>query len=57
MKATKEQLKTYSKHYKNGLFKCPSCDSEWVGAPEIENEGERETQVYCLYGCGYIFLP
>ena len=40
----------------NGFFKCPSCKESWTPEPLIENEGEDKTQVYCLYGCGYIFL-
>jgi hypothetical protein len=38
-------------------FKCPSCKSEWqTYRVRVENPGEDETQVYCLYGCGFIFL-
>tara|TARA_R110001599_G_scaffold26931_8_gene94881 strand:- start:10102 stop:10302 length:201 start_codon:yes stop_codon:yes gene_type:complete len=41
---------------KNGFFQCPSCKESWTPSPAIENKGEDETQIYCLYGCGYIFL-
>jgi hypothetical protein len=40
----------------NGDFQCPSCKTSWWPEPEIENLGEDKTQIYCLYGCGYIFL-
>tara|TARA_R110002012_G_scaffold158774_1_gene320346 strand:- start:277 stop:492 length:216 start_codon:yes stop_codon:yes gene_type:complete len=39
-------------------YQCPQCKSlTWPG-PLIENEDEPEElpQVYCNYGCGYIFL-
>ena len=43
----------------DGLFQCPSCYTEWIGSPVIEtlNEDlETKTQVFCLYGCGFIYL-
>ena len=40
----------------DGFFKCPSCKESWVPYPIIENIGEEKTQVYCNYGCGFIFL-
>jgi hypothetical protein len=39
-----------------GFFKCPSCKESWTPPPPIENVGENETQIYCGYGCGFIFL-
>ena len=41
---------------KHGFFVCPSCKEGWFPTPEIENEGENKTQIYCGYNCGYIFL-
>ena len=43
-------------HIKGGCFRCPQCKIEWYGRPRIENEGEESTQVYCNYGCGYMFI-
>ena len=38
------------------IFTCPSCGEGVVGFPMVENPGEDNTQIYCDYGCGYIFL-
>jgi hypothetical protein len=57
MEATKKQYQTLNNHTSGHFFKCPDCGSEWVGVPMIENPGEETTQIFCLYGCGFIFLP
>ena len=57
MKPTKKQKETLKKHQDNFDFICPNCKSESnKHQTEIENPGEEKTQVYCNYGCGYIFL-
>jgi hypothetical protein len=56
-KPTNKQIDTLSKHETYYFFVCPSCgveSSSW--RTSIENPGEDETQVYCVYGCGYIYL-
>jgi len=39
-------------------YQCPQCKSQTWPSPLIENEDEPEElpQVYCDYGCGYMFL-
>jgi hypothetical protein len=43
---------------KDGLYQCPSCKSQTIRQPSITNEEDEDdkTQVYCPYGCGYIYL-
>lgn len=53
MKKQNELLNSFEK---DGFFQCPSCKESWTPFPQIENKGEEETQIYCLYGCGFIFL-
>jgi len=36
--------------------KCPQCLVESSQYLAIENPGEDKTQIYCTYGCGYIFI-
>ncbi len=51
-----KQNKVLDSFVKDGFFKCPSCKESWTPNPSIENAGENKTQIYCGYGCGYIFL-
>ncbi|MHA2216853.1 MAG: hypothetical protein ACXACY_12985 [Candidatus Hodarchaeales archaeon] len=51
-----KQNEVLNSFVKDGFFQCPSCKSKWTPTPQIENKGEDETQIYCLYGCGFIFL-
>lgn len=57
IEATKNQEEILQSHTnKRGWFTCPQCNSECNPEPSIENKGEEDVQVYCLYGCGYINL-
>jgi hypothetical protein len=56
VKPTKEQLRILNLTYKGGLHTCPSCKVSYFAFKDIENKGENKTQIYCNYGCGYIFL-
>ena len=53
---TKEQTKTLAEANSSGQFVCPNCASSGGQNPQIENPGEDRTQIYCNYGCGYIYL-
>ena len=57
MTATKEQKAMILKHSTYYGFKFPCCNSEICNTVLIENPGEEDkTQIYCLYGCGFIYL-
>jgi len=53
---TEKQVKILESHMEGDFYRCPQCTTKWYGVPPIENKGEAETQVYCLYGCGYMFI-
>ena len=55
-KSTKKQRETVLKFADGNFFRCPSCKVESLGIPMITNEGEDNTQIWCPYGCGFIFL-
>jgi hypothetical protein len=56
MIATKEQFRVLYAFVKDGLFTCPGCGTQTVTVPLIQNKGEEQTQVWCHYGCGFLFL-
>lgn len=58
MKIDKQTI--YNQHKAGMLYICPQCKSTHLGGLPIENlDDDRDElpQVYCRYGCGYIFLP
>lgn len=58
MKLTKNQREQRDniKDPESNYFKCPSCFSVWIGTPLIWNPGEDKTQIFCNYGCGYLYI-
>jgi uncharacterized protein YutD len=57
MSATKKQIQSLNICFDHkGLFTCPCCKTQSSQYPDIENKGEDKTQIFCNYGCGYIFL-
>tara|TARA_R110000765_G_scaffold396661_1_gene490614 strand:+ start:188 stop:481 length:294 start_codon:yes stop_codon:yes gene_type:complete len=53
---TEKQVKILESHINDGEFKCPSCEETWIAYPDIENCGEDTVQIFCEYGCGFIFI-
>lgn len=57
----KEKEKVFDQYCVGATFVCPQCNTLHSVNPNIENLGEEydneEPQVYCMYGCGYLFLP
>lgn len=56
---------TYKEEVINSVIKLndgdwiyPCCNSETLDVPSIENENDKDTitQIFCPYGCGYIFV-
>lgn len=43
-------------HYRNGSYKCPQCGAGTVSHPEAEAFENGKVQVWCHYGCGYIWI-
>jgi hypothetical protein len=47
-------------HMKDGNYICPSCGTQTVNPPAVEHvdvSGDKpEIQVWCTYGCGYLWL-
>lgn len=60
MKA-KEKIRVLGQYIVNRLFVCPQCEMPHTYEPEIENISSdydnEDPQIYCSYGCGYMFLP
>lgn len=57
VKTTELQEKELNKHIEDGWFTCPSCNTEYNDMyVQIENPGEEDTQISCVYGCGYLIL-
>ena len=56
-KPTDKQKSSLARCYTNIGFKFPCCGVEIIDrSPQIENPGEDKTQIFCLYGCGYVFI-
>jgi len=57
----KEKIRVLGQYIINRSFVCPQCGIDHIYEPEIENLASdydnENPQVYCYYGCGYIFLP
>jgi len=53
-----KQEEILQSHLTDGGFKCPQCGVHTVGWISIENEDAPNElpQIYCHYGCGYMFL-
>jgi uncharacterized protein YutD len=59
--SAEKKTEIYSQHLVGrGFYMCPSCMNVHLGGLTIENiedDSDELPQVYCRYGCGYIFLP
>jgi len=59
--SAQKKIAIYNQHtIGRGFYMCPSCKTTHLGGLRIENiddDSDDLPQVYCNYGCGYIFLP
>ena len=56
MEATEAQIALFNRCIEYRMFISPCCGVETLSHPDLTNPGEDTTQIYCGYGCGYIFL-
>ena len=58
--SAQQKIAIYNQHCRGILFTCPFCNESHIGRPQIHNlddDSDELPQVFCTYGCGYIFLP